>query len=74
MAKISTQTDYLENARKNKTRMSVITTNGFQMDGTIVDFDDYVITLRGNDNVDMMVYKHAISTIRPYKQRPPLNK
>ena len=44
--KSSTQTEWLEDLRKNKTPVTVIITNGFQMQGTIKDFDDFIILFK----------------------------
>jgi host factor-I protein len=37
--------------------------NGIKLQGMISSFDQFVVFLR--NNVDQMVYKHAISTIVP---------
>ena len=63
--KSSTQTEWLEDLRKNKTPVTIIITNGFQMQGTIKDFDDFIILMKNNNGGEQMVYKHAISTITP---------
>lgn len=68
--KSSTQTEWLEDLRKNKTPVTIIITNGFQMQGTIKDFDDFIILMKNNNGGEQMVYKHAISTIVPTKFAP----
>ena len=40
--------------------------NGFQMRGTIVGFDSFVVVLV-TDGRQQMIYKHAISTLAPMK-------
>jgi host factor-I protein len=41
-------------------------TNGFQLRGSVKGFDSFTVIL-DNDGKQMMVYKHAISTITPLK-------
>ena len=38
--------------------------NGIKLQGQIESFDQFVVVLR-NNNINQMVYKHAISTIVP---------
>jgi len=54
----------LEALRASKTRVTLFTINGFQLKGTIVDFDANTVVLRC-DGTEQMLYKHAISTIKP---------
>lgn len=55
---------FIERVMKEKTMVNIITTNGFQMRGKIVENDlAYVVVNVGK--VEKMVYKHAISTIEP---------
>jgi len=57
---------FLNNARKNKIPVTIHLTNGFQLRGNVKGFDSFTIIL-DNDNKQMMVYKHAVSTITPLK-------
>lgn len=67
--KTTLQDSILSNAIKKKSDVCIITTSGFHMRGQITGFDEYVIQAtikqeknsRTNNNV--MIYKHAISTI-----------
>ncbi|MGM9640906.1 MAG: RNA chaperone Hfq [Faecousia sp.] len=45
--------------------------NGFQMRGTIVGFDSFVVVLV-TDGRQQMIYKHAISTLVPAHPLKPL--
>lgn len=55
---------YIEECCINRHVVKVITINGFQMVGKIIDHnDDSIVLLCGN--VKKMVFKHAISTIEP---------
>lgn len=44
--------------------------NGYQLRGQISAFDNFVVVLIGEENKQMMIYKHAISTITPNKPVP----
>lgn len=55
----------LNNARKNKTPLTIYLTNGVQVKGIIKSFDEYCIFIDGKDNKEYFLYKHAISTIIP---------
>lgn len=58
------QDRFLNQARKDKTALTVFLINGFQLRGTIVSFDQFAVLLlsEGKQN---LIYKHAISTIQP---------
>ncbi|ATH62759.1 RNA chaperone Hfq [Staphylococcus pasteuri] len=55
------QDQALENFKSEKTEVTVFFLNGFQMKGTIEDFDDQVIRLVSQGK-QHLIYKHAIST------------
>ncbi|KYH29860.1 MULTISPECIES: RNA chaperone Hfq [Clostridium] len=57
---------FLNNARKNKIPVVIYLTNGFQLKGNVKGFDNFTIIL-DNDGKQMMIYKHAVSTIVPAK-------
>ncbi|SMC16967.1 RNA-binding protein Hfq [Clostridium acidisoli DSM 12555] len=57
---------FLNNARKNRIPVTIHLTNGFQLRGSVKGFDSFTVIL-DNDGKQMMVYKHAISTITPLK-------
>lgn len=58
---------FLNQARKDKTPVTIFLTNGFQFKGTIRGFDGFTVIL-DCDGKQNLVYKHAISTIIPAKQ------
>lgn len=60
------QDAFLNNARKNKILVTIHLTNGFQINGSVKGFDNFIIVLESQGK-QMMVYKHAISTITPQK-------
>ena len=55
---------FLNQARRERTPLTVFLMNGFQMRGVITGFDSFVILLF-SDGKQQMIYKHAISTITP---------
>ncbi|AKA68576.1 MULTISPECIES: RNA chaperone Hfq [Clostridium] len=57
---------FLNGARKNKTAVTIHLTNGFQLKGNVKGFDSFTVVL-DCDGKQMMIYKHAISTITPAK-------
>ncbi len=59
------QDTFLNQARKDRTLLTVFLMNGFQMRGVITSFDQFVIVLQ-SDGRQQMIYKHAVSTITPY--------
>lgn len=56
----------LNQARKDNVPVTVFLTSGFQMKGVIKGFDNYVIML-DSDGKQQMIYKHAVSTVAPFK-------
>ena len=58
------QDRFLNQARKDRTMLTLFLMNGFQLRGTIVSFDQFAVLVlsEGRQN---LIYKHAISTIQP---------
>ena len=66
MSRISSLQDPFLNAlRREKISVSIYLVNGIKLQGIIEAFDQFSIVLR--NNVNQMVYKHAISTVVPAK-------
>ena len=55
---------FLNQARKDRTMLTVFLMKGFQMRGIITGFDQFVIMLQ-SDGRQQMIYKHAVSTMTP---------
>ena len=55
---------FLNQARRERTPLTVFLVNGFQMRGIITGFDAFVIVLV-SEGRQQMIYKHAISTVAP---------
>ena len=55
---------FLTRARRAKEPVTMFLMNGFQMRGTIMGFDAFVVVL-DTDGKQQIIYKHAISTVVP---------
>ena len=55
----------LNGARKGRMPITLHLTNGFQLKGNVTGFDSFTVVLNC-DGKQMMIYKHAISTITPF--------
>ena len=55
----------LNGARKGRIPITLHLTNGFQLKGNVTGFDSFTVVLNC-DGKQMMIYKHAISTITPF--------
>jgi host factor-I protein len=57
---------FLNQARKNKIAVTIHLVNGFQLKGMVKGFDNFTIIL-DSDGKQIMIYKHAVSTVTPSK-------
>lgn len=57
---------FLNGAKKSKMPVSIYLTNGFLLKGLVKGFDNFTVIL-DSEGKQMMVYKHAITTISPNK-------
>ncbi|BDR66943.1 RNA-binding protein Hfq [Clostridium tetani] len=57
---------FLNSARKNRIEVTIHLTNGFQIKGFVKGFDNFTVILDSLGK-QMLIYKHAISTITPSK-------
>ena len=60
------QDAFLSAARREKAQVTLFLMNGFQLKGVVRGFDNFAV-LVDSDGRQMMIYKHAISTISPMK-------
>ena len=58
------QDAYLAEAQRAEIQVTVYLVNGFQLRGTVKDFDAFTIALEYEHRIHL-VYKHAVSTITP---------
>ena len=55
---------FLNQARRERTMLTVFLMNGFQLKGIVTGFDSFTVVL-DTDGKQQVIYKHAISTIIP---------
>ena len=60
------QDTVLAAARRDRVPLTVFLVNGFQLRGTIAGFDSFTVVL-DSDGKQNLIYKHAISTITPFR-------
>ena len=53
---------FLNNARKDKTFLTIYLMSGVKLSGKIKSFDKYSVVLETN-NQEQLIFKHAISTV-----------
>jgi host factor-I protein len=56
------QEAFLNNARKDKTFLTIYLMSGVKLSGRIRSFDKYSVVLETN-NQEQLIFKHAISTV-----------
>ena len=57
---------FLNQVRKDGIQTTVYLINGFQLKGFVKGFDNFTVILE-SDGKQMLIYKHAISTITPFR-------
>lgn len=66
------QEAFLNNARKDKTFLTIYLMSGVKLSGRIKSFDKYSVILETN-NQEQLIFKHAISTVvvsKPFHTSP----
>lgn len=63
---INLQDLFLEKVRQDRTPITIIISNGYQMKGLVRAYDNFTILLI-QDGIEKLVYKSSISTIEPRK-------
>jgi len=61
------QDAYLNQLRKERIPVTIHLINGFQLKGLIKGFDNFIILFE-SEGKQMMIYKHAVSTVTPARQ------
>lgn len=61
---INLQDAFLNQVRKEGIQTTVYLINGFQLKGTVKGFDNFTVILE-SDGKQMLIYKHAMSTVTP---------
>jgi host factor-I protein len=59
---LNIQNDYFNNARKNRTRITIFLTNGQRITGLIRSFDKFTVIMETRTG-DQMLFKHAITSV-----------
>ena len=57
---------FLNQVRKEKVPVTIHLTNGYQIKGSVKGFDNFTIIM-DTEGKQLMIYKHAVSTISPSK-------
>ncbi len=55
---------FLNNARIRKIEVKILLNNGTIINGFVKGFDNFIIIL-DYDGIELLIYKHSISTITP---------
>lgn len=63
---INLQDSFLNQVRKENVAVIIYLVNGFQLRGFVKGFDNFTVIIE-NESKQQLVYKHAISTITPFK-------
>lgn len=61
--KQSIQDPFLNALRKEHVPVSIFLKSGIKLQGTIISFDQFIVTLK--NVTTQVIYKHAISTVVP---------
>lgn len=63
---INLQDSFLNQVRKENIPVIIYLVNGFQLRGAVKGFDNFTVIME-NEGKQQLVYKHAISTITPFR-------
>lgn len=63
---INLQDSFLNQVRKENVPVVIYLVNGFQLRGAVRGFDNFTVIIE-NEGKQQLVYKHAISTITPFR-------
>ncbi len=60
---------FLNQARRDRSQITMFLMNGFQLHGIVRGFDSFTVVLE-SDGKQQLIYKHAISTVVPPRPVP----
>ncbi len=60
---------FLNQARRERSQITMFLMNGFQLHGIVRGFDSFTVVLE-SDGKQQLIYKHAISTVVPPRPVP----
>ena len=66
-SQLNLQDNVLNAVKKKNITVTIYLTNGFQLNGKVIGFDNFTIVLENNGE-NQLIYKHAISTIVPQER------
>ena len=69
---INVQDQFLNQIRKDRSRVTVALTGGHKVEGVVIGFDNFSLVLRDSEQSDQLIYKHAISSILMKGKMAPL--
>ncbi len=64
------QEAFLNNARRERTFLTIYLMSGVKLSGRIKSFDKYSVVMEGNSQ-EQLIFKHAISTVVVSRAAPP---
>lgn len=63
MPALNIQDNILQSLKNKNEQIKIFLMKGFQIQGTVLDFDTFVILLE-SEGKKQLIYKHAISTVQ----------
>jgi host factor-I protein len=63
---INLQDNFINQVRKDNIPVTIYLVNGFQLKGVVKGFDNFTVVIE-TDGKQHLIYKHAISTIAPFR-------
>ncbi|WAM32635.1 RNA chaperone Hfq [Caldicellulosiruptor naganoensis] len=58
---------FLNQLRKEKVNVTIFLLSGVQIKGIIKGFDNFTLVVETDNNKQLLIYKHAISSVLPSK-------
>lgn len=59
------QDGFLNQARREEVPVTIYLVNGVQVRGVVRGFDNFTVLVEGEGGRQMLIYKHALSTVVP---------
>lgn len=63
---LGVQNSFFNQVRKDRSRVTVLLTNGQRVSGTVKAFDKFTFLLETRSG-DQIVFKHAVATVAPFE-------